>query len=164
MRPGCVLMLLFAGCTDGVAPPAFVLDQGIPDEGEPDGGDDLSANPPVDLASADLLTVDLLPRPCITACDCTPGERCKAGFCEMDTVQVFCCGTPACTGSNLCETSSGKVSQCSNPDGGVRPDMGAGAGCNSISCAPGLAGTALCVLACGSAAATCSATNDHCTP
>jgi hypothetical protein len=158
MRLGCVLMLLWAGCSDGIAPPAFVQDQGVPDEGETDGGD-LSMNAPVDL-----LRVDLLPKPCITACDCTPGERCKSGFCELETVPVFCCGTPACTGSNVCETSSGKVSQCADPDGGVRPDMGAGAACSSFACIPGIGGTAFCTVVCGQAGATCSGTTNHCTP
>ena len=37
---------------------------------------------------------------------------------------IFCCGATDCTGSSVCESSTGRVSQCSNPDGGVLPDAG----------------------------------------
>lgn len=162
-----LLALTLVGCTDGKAPPAF--DASVQLDGA------------VDLASGDGPAGDLAG--CRTACDCPAGERCQAGACQTVVPNVFCCGTSACTGDNLCETSSGQVSQCSlPPDAGVTPDAGtrtdggsnsrdggAAGGCATRACKLGLAGDLYCTVACGSMSANCvagasSGSGAHCMP
>jgi hypothetical protein len=160
--------LLAAGCTDGLAPPFLSGDLAASNE-------DLAVG---DLASSTdlrLITVDAgggvdgpAPRACNTACNCMPGERCNAGFCEFGTVLIYCCGTASCTGSNVCQSSStGKFSQCNaTPDAGaVAVDAGAANVCTATTCTPGVAGDVKCILACGSATAFCTgAGSPHCAP
>ncbi len=157
------LSLLFAltvlgACNGGFAPPAFV-----------DGGDDL---PMVlgDLANPDGGSIG---QSCTTACDCqaTPGARCEGGTCMLTATQVFCCGTAACPGDNICQTTSGQVDQCNlNPDAAFTPppgDAGTQASCVSQPCTTGLAGDVLCKLACRSSTAVCSGSGgsgEHCMP
>ena len=170
MRFAFALMLLAPACTDGVAPPELIpSDQGIPDEGEAD----LSSEAPTEdmlpvgdfLPPPDLTDRDALPMSCRTACDCTPGQRCNNGVCEVSNPAIYCCGTAACTGSNVCETMDKKVSQCSaNPDAGIRPDAGT-TSCSSVACIPGLGSAAFCTVVCGKPA-TCMGPggNAHCAP
>ena len=165
MRFAFALILLAPACTDGVAPPAFGLDQGVPDEGETD----LSTAVTEDLLATDLLpSGDLANRDalmgCMTACDCPAGQRCRNGACEVSNPPVYCCGTAACTGSNVCETMDKKVSQCgANPDAGIRPD--GGASCNSVACIPGLGSAAFCTVVCGQTAMCMGpGGNAHCAP
>jgi hypothetical protein len=169
MRVALVLMLLAPACTDGVAPPELVApDQGVPDEGEADLAtevEDLLPPLPDLVPPADLTDRDALVMSCMTACDCTPGQRCNNGACEVSNPAVFCCGTAACTGSNVCETMDKKVSQCgANPDAGIRPDAGT-ASCTSVACIPGLGSAAFCTVVCGRTA-TCMGPggNAHCAP
>lgn len=146
------LALSFAiGCTDGQAPPA--LDASV----RLDSG--------VDLASIDGPAADMAS--CRTACDCPTGERCQNGACQTVVPNVFCCGTAACTGDNLCQSENGEVRQCSLPaDAGVPPGGGSSA-CVSRACAPGLTGDLYCVVACGKMSASCVAgagSSAHCAP
>ena len=154
------LAIALGACTDGVAPPILGdMAVNIPDEGVDGSGVDLLQAPP------DLLNVDLVTVPCTTACDCTPGDRCENRVCTTSSTPVFCCGTPACTGSNVCETQRGQVSQCSSPpDAGLFPDAGAGS-CGDVPCLKGIGSTAFCTVACGRAA-TCQtvAGKDRCAP
>ncbi len=152
MRLVAAFVLLMVGCTDGDAPPILVQDLGIQlDEG----------------SAADLFGVG---EPCSTACDCTPGLACRMKMCAAAQVPVFCCGTAACTGSNLCEFPDGTVSQCSMPDGGGTPvDVDAGAtptACTSTACNVGIGGNAFCKLVCGAVSATCVSSGgiEHCMP
>jgi hypothetical protein len=89
--------------------------------------------------------------------------------CERGDLPVFCCDTPMCAGNDLCQFPDGNYSQCmGGPDGGVRRtvDGGVAAGCADVTCVRGLAGSALCKLACGDPAADCVRTGgiEHCMP
>ena len=145
MRASAALLLLMVGCTDGDAPPQLVQDLGA------------------------LVAVDL-GGSCTTACDCPAGLECKQNRCATAAVQVFCCGTPACTSANLCEFPDGTISQCDRTDGGgTPPDVDAGAtpqACTMTLCTRGVGGNAFCKLACGDLSATCvkSGGIDHCMP
>lgn len=143
---GLMLVLAATACTDGDAPPQLV-------------GADFSAAVPGDGGS----------NACMTACDCPAGEACQMGSCKLLQTKIYCCGTAACTGSAVCESPDGTVSQCDRPDGGVTPVVDGGvptAACEMTSCTRGGGGDLFCVLACGSKTATCVRTGgiDHCTP
>jgi hypothetical protein len=155
-----VALTMGAGCiTDGFAPPTLT-----------DGGDDI---PMVvgDLANADAGSIG---QPCTTACDCqaTPGARCESGSCSMTSTPVFCCGTPGCTGKNLCQTPTGQVDQCSlDQDAAFTPppgDAGSPPACATQACTQGVAGDVLCKLACRSSTAMCvpgsAGSGEHCAP
>jgi len=83
---------------------------------------------------------------------------------------VYCCGTPSCNGSALCEFPNGGIGQCDRADaGGIPPVIDGGApaaACDVTSCTVGLGGNAFCKLACGSLGATCvdAGGNQHCMP
>lgn len=85
-------------------------------------------------------------------------------------MQVFCCGTPACTSANLCQFPDGTVAQCDHVDGGgTSPDVDAGAtaaACAMTGCSPGVGGNAFCKLVCGNVMARCASGGgiDHCMP
>jgi hypothetical protein len=167
-----LVVLLVAGCTDGVAPPNFTNDdQGVGDLGEEDlavpvdgGAEDLLPPPDLLPPSTDL-PPDLRPQSCTTACDCPSGQSCTLGTC-VTMPMIFCCGTPGCTtGSNICETSDGRFSQCSAPaDAGVRPDAGPTGTCATVACTPGTGSNLFCRIACGNLTATCSGATGHCAP
>lgn len=152
---GASLLPLATGCSDGKAPPALDASAVV------DGGTrDLPL--PLDGAGPDGAG-------CRTACDCPTGERCNQGVCETVVPMVFCCGTTACTGNNLCQSPNGDVSQCSlPPDAGVMPDGGSKTGCKTTTCVPGLPGDLFCTVACGSMNANCVAasagSSAHCMP
>jgi hypothetical protein len=152
MRYAAALVLLMVGCTDGDAPPILVQDLGV----SLDGG-------PGDLGGVGAA--------CTTACDCVPGLACRMKQCQAESVQVFCCGTPACTNANVCQFSDGTVGQCDRTDGGGTPvDVDAGAtpmACRDNACSLGVGGNAFCKLVCGALSATCvqaAGGNAHCMP
>jgi hypothetical protein len=157
MRALACAALLCLGCNDGQAPPGW----------------DASAS--VDQGPSDLLVIDVDagPRACTTACDCSSGERCAEGVCATGSVPIYCCGTAACTGDNLCQDPNGEVSQCGLPgDAGVRPagdgGAGTGPGCGMTTCTKGLTGDLLCQLACGKTTSKCvdksGGSGAHCMP
>jgi hypothetical protein len=155
MRWLLTLSVMVVGCTDGVAPPILTGD----DAGVGDMNDeDMSVD-----AGEDLLNVDLTPQMCRTACDCPNGQACINNVCSTG-VQVFCCGTAACTGADTCQFSDGRFSQCAAPqDGGIR-DAGMASSCMSTPCTPGLGSQLFCSLAWGTLTAMCSGATGHCTP
>lgn len=139
---------MVCACGDGLAPPAF--DQAVAVE-------DLLPPPPV---SDGPLGMDGpgVGASCTTACDCSPGLACVAGTCQASKPAMYCCGTPACTGDELCQHPDGQVSQCSLPaDAGVRQDAGSAAACTMTACGPGLAGDIFCRIACASVTGSCVA-------
>src|SRR5438067_13940955 len=87
--------VIAASCYDGLAPPDLTGDAGM--SGDLAGAVDLAGN----------FNADGGPSSCTTACDCNPGERCEQGACKAAAVMVFCCGTPACTGSSVCQQPDG---------------------------------------------------------
>ena len=144
-----MLALAAVGCTDGDAPPLLTTN-------------DLSVSEPSDLGGEGS--------PCSTACDCDPGLACRSGACHAGAIMVFCCSSPTCPGSSLCEFSDGKIDQCDRVDGGgVAPVVDGGTTaqmCSMNVCTSGPAGNAFCKLACGRDSATCAVAgvNAHCAP
>jgi hypothetical protein len=155
-----------AGCTDGVAPPNLTNDDlGVGDLGDEDmtGVVEDLLPPPADLLTVDA-EPDLRPQACATACDCPAGQACLLNVCSTSQ-QIFCCGTAACTGADVCQAPDGRISQCALPaDAGVRPDAGSTSTCAATACTPGLGSTLFCRLACANLTATCSGATGHCTP
>src|SRR5262249_38289178 len=52
------------------------------------------------------------PTPCMTACDCNPGEACVAGSCSMSGGPRYCCTNPVCPVGFDCQFPGGNVSTC----------------------------------------------------
>ena len=160
---GLALLLFAGGCFGGDAPPALTSGDGGNLSDLLGVEDDMPVV--IDMAK------DAGSTTCVTACDCQPGDECRAGMCHTGNVLVYCCGAPTCTGSNVCQQPDGKIGQCGlSPDASFSlNDLGTTTGCMQHHCTPGAGGDTLCKLACGSLAATCtpgaaSGSGGHCSP
>jgi hypothetical protein len=52
------------------------------------------------------------PPPCMTACDCSPGERCVAGSCALQGNAVYCCPDATCPPGESCQEPGGAFGVC----------------------------------------------------
>lgn len=85
----------------------------------PDLGPQEDLSPPRDLSPpedaappVDRGALDLGGEPCVSACDCTPGQSCQAGQCAMLSEPVYCCSGDFCPPEASCETLEGRRDVC----------------------------------------------------
>lgn len=52
------------------------------------------------------------PAPCMTACDCSPGQRCVAGSCALQGNPVYCCPDATCPAGETCQEPGGAFGVC----------------------------------------------------
>jgi hypothetical protein len=153
-----LLLLVAAGCQDGIAPPPISTDLATAHD---QGVADATFSVGTDLRHHDGGLIS-----CTSACDCPPGEQCMSGACAPSSPLIYCCGTSTCPGNEICETPAGRVSQCGAPaDAGAALDAGMAA-CSVIGCIKGLGGDGFCKLVCGSLNGSCvqAGNSEHCMP
>ena len=71
---------------------------------------------------------------CMSACDCSGGERCSDGLCTLGDEPMFCCNSSVCPSGQLCEDPFGRPSMCSGEACLSACDCSAGLACLEGQC------------------------------
>jgi hypothetical protein len=71
---------------------------------------------------------------CMSACDCSGGERCSDGICTLGDEPIFCCDSSVCPSGQRCEDPFGRPSMCSGEVCLSACDCSAGLACLDGQC------------------------------